>query len=126
MRRTLLTLATLLACDPDDAGTAPVLGDAQVASTTITVGTSNTIEGQASFTDEDADVDTLELTIVTPSGERSTMDVEVADAAGKSAGTVTFVIAIAPPAAGSYGLELVLIDAEGNASNAEKVTLTAS
>ena len=118
-----LSLSALTACDsggaePVPAGSAPVVEGLSLAQETVPVGEVVQISGQLDFSDADADVTHFAATIAQQGVQPVTLDdTPVQGAAGLSAGTVPFALAIMAPTAGPVAIEVWLVDAAGHTSN---------
>ncbi len=108
------------------AGTAPVVSDLKLATTTLTVGKTETLTGTLKFVDPDKDAKTLKGEITLSSGQKQALpgsDAQGVNGAGE--GTVILGFMFNLPTAGSYTLALWMADAAGNESNHLTATLTA-
>lgn len=129
-RRTHLALACLSvllapACAEDPSGTPPSVEDLALTPMTVAVGSTTQVQGSLHFTDPDADVRDLEITLTPPAGAAATVELAISGADGKVEADTTFILAITAPQAGDYEVKVVLIDAEGHESDASVATVTA-
>lgn len=83
------------------------------------------LQGSLRFTDPDADVVDLEITVTPPTGASSTVKVAITGASGKTEADAAFVPAITAPQAGRHEVRVVLVDAEGHASAPNAVDVIA-
>jgi len=122
----ITAVALLGACSSEDPGDAPTLANVTLDQATMEVGSQNVVTGTLDFSDPDGDVLEAGIEIVLPNGSRQALPpTPVASAEGLLEGTVALTLAIVPPMAGSYDLEIWLIDSGENDSNRLTVALTA-
>ena len=124
MKLGALVLFTLVGCGGD--GSAPVVSNLAVGPLTVPVGPATAITGSIRFMDSDGDVDQI-AAAVTFAGTRTEVgpatiqpspgDVEV--------GSVAVGLSLTPPVAGTYELEVWLLDEADNKSNKLTVSVTA-
>lgn len=122
----VLISTPLVGCGSEQVGSAPIISDLRLGATELPAGVLGQIPAQVRFEDADADVLEANVTIssVEGSGEVS-VATPIVGAAGIGLGEVTVQVSFLPPAAGTYRLELMVRDAEGNDSNMLEATLTA-
>lgn len=115
-------LAALLACaactGDEPAGTPPAIAQLAVTPAQVTAGQAVPITGSFTFTDEDGDITQLGAALIAPSSARQ--EAPLLDVTGQTmapAGALTFQLVVAPPSAGSYQLEVWLLDDAGHTSN---------
>ena len=115
--RLLCALALFAACDEEeDSGTPPSLEAFTLDAADVVVGSPSTLRGTLELTDPDGDVVEAELTLVEPSGAEGTMATPIAGVEGRTEATVSLQVTVLAPVTGTYEVEAVLRDAEGNAS----------
>jgi hypothetical protein len=96
----------------------PVVANLTMMPQTIPVGVQSTVTGTMSFTDGDGDVDQIAAAITLPGSPRTELDpVPVQTMGGDTEGTVNYGFVITPPIAGTYVIELWLIDDDDHVSN---------
>ena len=121
-----LYLLVAPACDDDPSGTPPSIDDLALTPTKVAVGSmTHQLQGSLHFTDPDADVRDLEITLTPPTGAPSTLKVAIAGVDGKTEADTIFALAIMAPQAGRYEVRVVLIDAEGHMSAPDAVEIIA-
>jgi hypothetical protein len=99
-------------------GTAPVIETLAFDPKMVPAGQQTVITGKFSFRDAESDADRFAAALTTPDGTRhSTPNSPTQGTEGMAEGQVMFLVPVAPPAAGTYTLELWMIDAENNESN---------
>lgn len=119
-----VALTALAACGGDDAGddtpvgTPPTIEGLTFDPAQVPPAQQSVITGRFTFHDADSDADRFAAAITTPDGTRQEVAPSKAPGtSGQTSGQVGFLVAVAPPVAGTYTLELWMIDEAGNESN---------
>lgn len=114
----LLLPVFILGCTDEPDGTPPAIANLSLTPTTLTAGQQNAMTGSLTFVDPEADVLDLGIEIELPDASHQALPLtDVRGSAGTAEGTIQISLAIVPPAAGTYRLEVWLEDAMGYASN---------
>jgi hypothetical protein len=126
--RTVLLLSSLLslaACGSDDDGTAPAISNLAFTPTTLTAGLQTTLNGTLAFTDPDGDLADLGVELTLPDQSKQSLPMTPLQNVGTmTSGTIAWALIVTPPTAGTYQLELWIVDAEDHASNRLGGTIT--
>lgn len=124
MKLVALVLFTLVGCGGD--GSAPVVSNLAVGPLTVPVGPATAITGSIRFMDSDGDVDQI-AAAVTFAGTRTEVGPETIQPSpgDVEVGSVAVGLSLAPPVAGTYELEVWLLDEADNKSNKLTVSVTA-
>ena len=94
---------------------------------TVPVGVASLLTGQVAITDDDGNLETLQVTLTTPSKETVSSSIEVGEEAGKARNsTVSLRLQVLPPEAGIYRIAVVAVDGDGNESEARTAEFTAA
>ncbi len=126
MRAALLSCLALVACASDDNGAVPTITNLTLSQTTLAVGQQTTVSGTVGFDDPDGDLEELGIEITLPDQSKQTVPMTPLQNIGTmTSGSIAWSLIIAPPAAGTYGMDLWVVDANGNASNRLDAALTA-
>lgn len=126
MRAALLSCLALVACASDDNGAVPTITNLTLSQTTLPVGQQTTVSGTVAFEDPDGDLMELGVELTLPDTSKQTLPMTPLQNIGTmTSGTIAWSLIIAPPSAGTYGMELWTVDANGNASNRLDAALTA-
>jgi hypothetical protein len=95
----------------------PTIANLSYSPKEISVGLKTTISGSFTFTDDDGDPQELAVALLPPTGPPQALPpTAIQGGSGQKAGTLTFAVILMPPVAGSYSLDLSLVDSTG-ASN---------
>lgn len=126
MRAALLSCLALVACASDDNGAVPTITNLTLSQTTLAVGQQTTVSGTVGFDDPDCDLEELGIEITLPDQSKQTVPMTPLQNIGTmTSGSIAWSLIIAPPAAGTYKMDLWVVDANGNASNRLDAALTA-
>ena len=126
MRNALILSLALAAGCTDDDGSAPTISSLAFSPATVIVGQQTTISGTLAFADPDGDLVDLGVELTLPDQSTQTLPMTPLQNVGTMTdGSVAWSLFVAPPAAGTYGLALWLVDASGHASNRLAGTLQA-
>lgn len=115
----LLALLLLPACgSEEDRSVAPVLSDLTYTPTTVTAGALATITGSVVFSDPDEDASEFAVKAASPIGQSTTVGPKPARGSpGRTDGQLSFGVHLDPQVAGTYMLEIWMVDEAGNESN---------
>jgi len=115
----MLLLAVLVGCGGGGGdGAAPTITDLALAPQSVPVAVQSTITGTMTFDDVDGDVEQIAVAVTTPGGARQEVPPAPIQTTGEPEhGVVQWALLLSPPAAGTYTLELWVIDGSDNASN---------
>lgn len=93
----------------------------------VSAKTTSQVTVKISVLDEDADLQTLRIALRAPDGDGVEKELDVRDQVGNARNsTVTLLLEVAPPSAGTYDIEVVAIDSEANESAPLSTELTAT
>ena len=123
--KTLAALVlVLVGCGSD--GSAPVVTDLVVGPLTVPVGTATAITGTIRFTDSDGDVDQIAAAVTFAGARTEVGPANIQPSPGDvKEGSVAVGLSLSPPVAGTYELEVWLLDESDNKSNKLTVSVTA-
>ena len=125
-----LLAATLIAgcggSSGDAEGTAPTIRDLTLTPTSIAVGAQATMTGALTFDDPDGDLSQVGVEITLPNGTKQALPKSaVQGASGLKEGPVDVALVVLPPTAGTYGIDVFVVDQAGHESNHLTVDVTA-
>lgn len=117
----------LLACSACGGGADPTItAITSLEPGRVPVGVASLLNGKVAVTDDDGDLATLRVTLTTPSKEvvQSSIDVGAEAGAARNS-TISLQLQVLPPEAGTYLLDVIAVDREGNESGAVGTTFLA-
>lgn len=126
-----LAMHSMLGCGDDEKtatadGAAPTIADLALTPLEVEVGKVNNLSGSLSINDPDGDVTQIGMEVTLPDGNKQSLPkTQAQGTAGVKEGQVALVLAFGPPAAGSYALDVFVVDGKGRESNRLSTTLTA-
>lgn len=107
------------------AGSAPIIRAFTLSTTTLTAGKLETLSGEFTYEDVDADVSQFEITIKAGAQTSTLPKSAVQNAGGMKSGKAAVAIALQVPQAGPVEVRLIVTDSAGHSSNELRVSLTA-
>ena len=121
----LASAILLSACGSDDGdagdedkGSAPAIEQLSFDPQNVQAGKQSVLTGKFAFHDADSDADRFAAAIVLPDGSRQSLPpTKTQGTVGRASGQVEFLMAVAPPVAGNYTIEVWMVDAADNESN---------
>ena len=123
--RIALLASLLLACGSGDPPSITALGTPEPAQ--VVVGEAVQLKVGVGVVDEDANLTELRVKLKSPWWQSVESTIDVAAQAGKARNsTVTLLLEVKPQEAGTFTIEVVAADADGNASAPATVTFTAN
>jgi hypothetical protein len=102
----------------EDSGSAPSIEALSFGPPKVPAGKQSVLTGKFTFHDPDSDADRFAAAIVLPDGSRQSLPPNKTQGTdGRADGQVEFLMAVAPPVAGNYAIELWMVDAADHESN---------
>jgi hypothetical protein len=122
-----LLLCALAGCGGSKTdGAAPTISNLSIAPNDATVGTTTTFTGTLILSDPAGEESEIDATITLPGGQAQTLPpTPLQGATSLMSSPVEFVLAFAPPTAGSYQVSVFIKDSDGESSNTLTTTITA-
>lgn len=112
------------ACDEEDKGSAPKISGLELSPTTVEVGATANVTATFAFVAEDADASEVEI-VLTAGGQSVELSTEIMGAEGQSEGQASVLLVVQAAVTGDVGVELTVVDTDGQRSNTLEGTLDA-
>ncbi len=120
---TFVSALFLLACGSGSPPTITALASPEPA--VVAVGRATQLKVGVAVTDEDGDLDEMRVKLTSPSGQATESTLDVAEQAGKARNsTITMLLSVLPTAPGTYTIQVIAADVDGNISDPRSVDFT--